>query len=308
MMNAGLALPLEDAEITPLVTIVGAGPVGTGLAGRLVRSGVPVAALYGRTLEQAAEAGLHAGALGLCDEVSSLVRAADVVIVAVADSKLAGAAAAALEQGIIGPTQVVLHTSGAWASSEALAVVSGKAKAVGTMHPLASLSQRRGAWDRLVDVAFAVEGAPEAVKVSRRLVAMMKGRALPLEAARLPLYHAGAAMGSNLVVALVDLARRVLEAAGVETDAAVPALSGLLRSTADNLSRQGLPHALTGPVARGDVQTVKRHLEALERALPEVLDLYRRLGAEVLAVAERRASGLDGQAASALRSLLGQAP
>ncbi len=302
MMQDAL-FPFGPSLLTPLVTIVGAGPVGTALAGRLTRSGVPVAALYGRTVEQAAVAGLHAGVLGLCKEVSPLVKSANVAIVAVADSKIGAVAEAALAQGIVGAHQVVLHTSGAWAAEEVLATISARVKAVGTLHPLASLSQRPRAHERLAHAAYAVEGQPEARQVAERLVSMMKGRALPLLPAKMPLYHAGAAIASNLVVALMNLARRVFEAAGVDALHVVPALVPLLRSTAENLSQQGLPQALTGPVARGDVTTVQRHLTALEAAVPDVADLYRRLGAEVLAVAAERIPELEKSVLKALQDL-----
>lgn len=294
---------LDPASPTPLVTLVGAGPVGAGLAGKLVRSGVPVAALYGRTERQAMEAAISAGVLGLCEDVSELVRGADVVIVAVSDSRIGEVAEDYARKGVIGSNQVVLHTSGAWAAEELLAGLRGKVKGLGTLHPLASLSQRAQAHARLHQASFAVEGDDVALPVARRLVHRMGGTPMALAPGKMPLYHAGAAIGSNLVVALVDLARRVLTTAGVDPSHVVPALVPLLRSTADNLARQGLPQALTGPVARGDVGTVERHLHALETALPDVAALYRRLGQEVLQVAEARMPELEGKVRETLRGL-----
>ena len=287
-----------------LVTIIGSGPVGTALAARLTRAGVPVAAIYGRTPEQAAHAGLHAGVLGLCSEVPSVVKSAMVSILAVSDKKIGGVARDSLERGILTAHQVVLHTSGGWAARDVLATVANKVEALGTLHPLASLSEHAGGHTRLARATFAVEGDPQAVIMAQRLVEIMTGKSLLLEPAQMPLYHAAAVLSSNYIVALVSLASRVLEAAGVKTADVVPALVPLLRSTVDNLAAQGLPQALTGPMARGDVATVQRHLRALQAAVPDVAEFYGKLGSEVLALATQRKPGLDNETARQLRNLL----
>ena len=92
-------------------------------------------------------------------------------------------------------------------------------------------------------------------------------------------------LASNYVVALGELARGLLVTAGVAPDEALPALVPLMSSVVQNLAHAGLPGALTGPVERGDVSTVERHLEALERRAPGVVPLYRAMGHEVLRIA-----------------------
>jgi predicted short-subunit dehydrogenase-like oxidoreductase (DUF2520 family) len=232
-----------------------------------------------------------------------LVQQADVAIIAVADDKVEAVAKEYLEKGVLGRGQIVLHTCGAWAAEELLAGLRGKVRAVGTMHPLASISSRKQAFARLERVSFGVEGDQEAVAVAERLVAFMGGKTLRLERSQMPLYHAGAAIGSNVVVAVVELARRALEGAGIHPDHVVGALVPLLRSTAKNLEDHGLPHALTGPVARGDVKTIERHLGAIDHAVPDVGSLYRQLGHEVLALAEKKAPAFEAKVAARLREL-----
>jgi predicted short-subunit dehydrogenase-like oxidoreductase (DUF2520 family) len=132
----------------------------------------------------------------------------------------------------------------------------------------------------------------------------MGGHAVFLEAENLPLYHAGAVLASNYVVALADVAQRLFVAAGVPQDQALPALIPLLSSVVQNLAQVGLPGALTGPVERGDVSSVENHLRTLEARAPEVLELYRLVGRDVLRLA-REKSKLDPEAVKRLESLFG---
>ena len=293
----------SELKTNPLVTIIGAGPVGVALAGKLTRSGVPIAALYGRTFEQAEEAAGDAGVVGASCEVSALAQQADVIIIAVADHRVPEVAAEYLKKGLIGSHHVVLHTCGAWAAHEVLSCLVGHVNAVGTLHPLASISSRKGAFSRLNGASFGIEGDVEAVAMAERLVSLMGCKPLRLLTEQMPLYHAGAAIGSNLIVAVMDLARKAFEAAGVPPEEVVPALVPLLRSTVDNLEQQGLPDALTGPVARGDVLTIERHLGALDRSVPDVASLYRLLGHEVLSVALRKLPSFEAKVANKLRAL-----
>lgn len=290
-------------QMTPLVTVIGTGPVGVALAGKLTRAGVPVAAIYGKTFAEADAAAAEAGVMGLACEVSALVQQANVAIIAVADDKVEAVAKEYSEKGVLGRGQIVLHTCGAWAAEELLADLRGKVRAVGTVHPLASISSRKQAFARLERVSFGIEGDQEAVAVAERLVAFMGGKPLRLDRSQMPLYHAGAAMGSNLVVAVIELARRALEGAGIHPDHVVGALVPLLRSTAKNLEDHGLPHALTGPVARGDVKTIERHLGAIDHTVPDVGSLYRQLGHEVLTLAEKKVPAFEAKVAARLREL-----
>ena len=110
-------------------------------------------------------------------------------------------------------------------------------------------------------------------------------------------------MASNYVVALAEQARALLVAAGIPEDDALTALWPLMTSAVRNLKEIGLPGALTGPVARGDVVSVERHLEALAARAPGQLEIYQRLGREVLALARKRGPDLDETAAQRLAAL-----
>jgi predicted short-subunit dehydrogenase-like oxidoreductase (DUF2520 family) len=118
-----------------------------------------------------------------------------------------------------------------------------------------------------------------AVRVAKTLVRDLDGQSFSIRSAEKALYHAAAVMASGNVTALFDVALEMLVASGLTRKTARRILQPLLASTVDNLEKNDPAQALTGTFARGDVETVKRHLAALKQHnLPAALELYCRLG------------------------------
>ena len=163
----------------------------------------------------------------------------------------------------------------------------------------------RVAVEALKEVAFGIEGDEPARALAKRIVRALGARAVFLEAENLALYHAGAVMASNYVVALADTAQTLLVRAGVPPEQALPALIPLLTSVVHNLAHLGLPGALTGPVERGDVSSVERHLKTLEARAPELLALYRLVGRDVLRLAKEKTK-LDPANAARIEALFSE--
>ena len=124
----------------------------------------------------------------------------------------------------------------------------------------------------------------------RTMVVAIKGRPVTLPRGSKALYHAGAAAASNFLVTLIQYAVTLMIRAGVPPDAALPALLPLIRGTVANLESVGLPDALTGPIARGDIGTIKRHLRALESMPGDFVRLYRHLARKTIDIALRKGS------------------
>jgi len=113
------------------------------------------------------------------------------------------------------------------------------------------------------------------VKVATELATAVGLKSVAISSAAKATYHAAGVFGSNYVVALLAVARRLLGRSGLPPDIAWPALVSLVRGAVDNLEAAGAEGALTGPVARGDIETIRRHLAALTG---EDAELYRLLG------------------------------
>ena len=221
-----------------------------------------------------------------------------IVILAVPDGKLGEVA---YELSLMGPPPpgcVALHLSGAL-SATPLEPLHAAGYSVGSMHPLQAVADPWHSGDRLVGAAFALAGEPGATAAARRLVSALSGLPLVISPALRPLYHTAAVLASNGLVAILSASVRLLVQAGVSRDDAERALIPLVRGTFDNLEHLGARGALTGPISRGDVDTVRLHLARLsghDRAL------YCALGIELVHLA--RAAGIDAQRADELEALL----
>ena len=178
------------------------------------------------------------------------------------------------------------------------------ASACGTLHPLQTVATPAEGVRALPGVAFAIDGAPEAVAWARQLVALLDGLPLNIPAPLRPLYHAAAVMASNYVTALISTAVMLMKEAGVDEAAARLALAPLARTSVENAFRLGPAAALTGPIVRGDADTVRGHLAALAEAPAAVVGLYRAAGLATLEISRQR--GLAEVEAGAIEELLRQ--
>jgi predicted short-subunit dehydrogenase-like oxidoreductase (DUF2520 family) len=288
---------------TPNTFVIGAGPVGTTLAGALRLGGVPVLGVWARRPEAARTAGAVAGVAAFSAAPPDLLLESDVVIVAVRDDAIASVADMLVNTGLITTNHVMMHCSGAISADVAFAGVRDRVGGIATMHPLRAIPDASTAMRPLAGTVFGVEGDDRGRAASLQLVSAVGGAALELSGEQMAAYHTAAAMASNYVVALIDAAANVLATAGIERADAVAALVPLARGSLDNVAARGVVGGLTGPIKRGDRDTVGRHLAALA-ATPELDALYRALGQRTVALA-RQAADADSADLDAIEGQLG---
>ena len=206
----------------------------------------------------------------------------DIVLLAVPDAMIEEVAAALSRSGAITAGHVVLHLSGVL-GADALKPLAGSGAALGSLHPLLSFGDPGSVPLRLQAAAAAVEG-DERARVAAIALARRIGLApFELDAAAKPIYHAGAVFAANFLVTIAATARRLFERAGVPPDLAARGLATLMGGVLENVIKKGAPRALTGPVKRGDAETVRTHLQALD---PADAALYRSLSKATLEIAE----------------------
>jgi predicted short-subunit dehydrogenase-like oxidoreductase (DUF2520 family) len=281
----------------PRIAVIGAGAAGVAVARALRRSGWPVAAVCRRNAARAKAAArlVGGGARAFTDAVRA-ARGADLVVLAVRDGEIARVAASLAERGAVAPGALVVHLAGA-VPSTALAPLRAAGARTAALHPLPTFA---GGDAAVPGVYWFHEGDARAECAA--LVRRLGGRFRSIDPARKAVYHAAAVAASNYLVAVADLATRMATAAGVPPKDALRALLPLIRGTVRNLEREGLPGALTGPVARGDAATVARHRKALRAVDPDLVDAYDALAWQALPVAIRK--GLPPAAVRALQRAL----
>ena len=274
------------------VAIIGAGRVGGAVGRLLAQAGYPVAAVMRRTQEAASSAAAFIGSGMATTDALQAARSAEIVLISTPDGAIRSVCEAIGSAGGFRKGAVVLHLSGAHtldlldAAREA-----GAQRAV--VHPLQSVPSREQGILNIPGSYFRIEADAKALQAARDLVRALGGIELVMPKWRsdresAALYHAGAVTVSNYLVALIEHGLAYYQALGAEKRQALTAVLPLIKGTLANIERLGTTEALTGPIARGDAETVRRHMEAMEQRAPELLPLYRMLAKQTIAIARDR--------------------
>lgn len=283
------------------VVVLGAGKVGSAVAQLLREAGLHVAAVTTRSRETAEKATARTGAHAGTDNASTAA-SADIVLVTTNDDAIARVVAEVADAGGFGSGQLVVHMSGALP----IAVLAPAAEAgalTGCVHPLMAFATVEDATRLIRGSTFGITPGPGALEALEALVDLLGGRPILIADEDKVLYHAAAVTASNYLVAVEDLAVQLLVEAGFDQGSAIPALQPLITGTLENIRSLGTTGALTGPIVRGDVDTVRAHVEAM-RGLPgSELSLYCCLGRRTLEIALRRGM-LDAETVRALEMVL----
>ncbi len=298
----------------PRVAVFGAGRVGSALALALDRAGWPVRAIWSRTPSRARQLRAKLGTGRACSDPVRAVALADVALLVVPDDAIAPFAGVLERANWEGRTAI--HHSGVL-RAEVLAPLARAGAATAALHPLVTIARApetgRDARRALRGVRWVAGGDTAAIALADRIVKALGGKRLDLAPDGRSLYHAAAVVASNYYVALADEACTLLEAAGVPREETLPALLPLIRGTLDNLGEaagRGEPAsaALTGPISRGDVASVRRHLSALDagRGNAQSASLYRLFARRCLRLA--KSQGLDTATVKRLARALADPP
>lgn len=266
------------------IAIIGCGRAGGNFAVHLIKKNLSPIGLWDRDEKKAESLSRQTGIPLLPPE--AMAEKANILLLCVPDDLIRKSCEALAEQGIFKKGQRVFHVSGSQDAS-LLAKAHEAGASIASLHPLQSFAAEISEENPFKGILMTVEGMPEAVETGLFIAKTLEARGMSIEASAKVLYHAAAVVASNYLVGLMDFAFDLLSASGIKTDDPMAFLSPLVEGTLANLRKMSTEKALTGPIARGDLSTLKGHMEAILEKRPERSALYRALGEATLALAEK---------------------
>ncbi len=270
--------------------IIGAGAVGTALALALKKKDYPLGLILSRSGRSAGALGRKVAAPHASIRSPERFGVAGVIFIAVPDDEIKNVVRALSRRNQDFSRSIIFHTSGAL-SSEVLVPLKKKGASVGSFHPLQSFPKSADAVGMLRNIWIGVEGDRRATAEAKRIARELDARPILLTAQQKTLYHIAAVFGSNYFVALLavieDLGKRI----HVRPRAMVAMVEPIILQTLKNVKRTSAAAALTGPIARGDLGTVRKHRRELKsEKLNTVSRLYAALARETSRIVSRKAT------------------
>lgn len=263
------------------IGFIGAGTTGTALAVRLSQQGYQVAGVSSRSLASAERlAGRVRNGCLVFNKAQEVASIAQLIFITTPDDIIPEVAAEVKWRD----KQFVVHCSGAH-SVDILEPARQEGANVGCFHPLQTFASVDQAVENIPGSTFAIEAEEPLLAVLKEMAEALDGNWVILKAGDKVLYHVAAVFACNYLVTLVKLATDLWQTFNISPAQATKALMPLLRGTLSNIESIGLPGCLTGPIARGDLGTIERHLEALGQQAPALLDIYKALGQQTVPIA-----------------------
>jgi predicted short-subunit dehydrogenase-like oxidoreductase (DUF2520 family) len=258
----------------PAITLIGAGNLAYALGPALRAAGYAIDAVAVReTASSRRRAAMLARNVGSKTvPLAQVTPDADIIWICHTDDALAETARL-LARKPGWKNKIVFHSSGAL-SSDVLAPLKRKGASSASLHPMMTFVP--GATPRMEEVPFAVEGDDRATTAARKIVRDLGAEAFPIRKTAKILYHALGSFSSPLLVAALATAERVGRASGLSASQTRRVMGPIVRQTLKNYQERGAATAYGGPMKRGDINTILRHLKELKR-VPGAREVYRAL-------------------------------
>ncbi len=259
---------------------IGAGTVGTALAVLLNRRDYQVAAIYDIDSTASAKLAKLIKGCEIAPNSQAVANVTDITFITTPDAAI-GSVASQIKWR---KGSAAVHCSGA-DSVDILDSARISGADVGGFHPLQTFAGYEQAIENIPGSTFTIEAEEPLLSILKTMAGKLGGHWIKLKAGDKAAYHAAAVFASNYMVTLVKMASDLWQTFSIPTDQAVRALLPLMRGTLHNVETIGLPQCLTGPIARGDEGTVRKHLATLEEKAPALLFPYKELGIQTIPIA-----------------------
>ena len=242
------------------IGIIGAGRVGTTMGKYIIAHGGKIQGFYSRTIEHAKEAAQFCNT-NYFKDLDSLIEVSDTLFITTSDGAIKNVWDCIAAKNVKG--KVICHFSGSLSSD----IFSNKESAgvvACSVHPIYAFSNKFTAYQNLTEALFTVEGDSEALSRMQELFAILPNRVVSIPTETKGKYHAAASVASNQLTGLLWMAIELLKETGITEKTAYEMLEPLVKNSVNSIFSNGCKEALTGPIERNDLGTVKKHLTALE--------------------------------------------
>ncbi|MEN8904873.1 MAG: Rossmann-like and DUF2520 domain-containing protein [Clostridiales bacterium] len=257
--------------------LIGAGKVGCSIAIGLKKKNIELSGIY--TKSQGSLDYLNDKLnTNFRNDLENTVESSEVIFIATSDSELEY-----ITRQIINLKEISIkgkcffHLSGALDSDE-LNLLNWQGAFTGSLHPIQTFANKKEGWKGLENIYFGFEGSLEARKIAAKFATLFEGYILLIKKDAKRLYHIAACFISNYLVSLAYTSEKLFELAGIDKKVGLDAFEPLVKNTLENIYKMGTVNALTGPVSRGDINTIAEHISSLHKNNSDLLDLYNSLG------------------------------
>ncbi len=283
------------------IAIIGLGKVGTAVGHLLRNAGHEIAAVADRSPDALKRGITHTGGAASKDPLHA-AQSADAIFITTPDDLIRSACDEIAEGGGFGPGKKVVHMSGA-GGLDLLESARASGAQIATIHPLQSFVDMEGVISSIPGSAFSITAEGEMRDWAVRIVEDLGGIPFFVSDEDKPFYHAAACMASNYLVTLMNMVEGIYRQIGMQENEALRSFWPLVRGTIRNIEGKGTEKSLTGPIARGDIGTIRKHLTVLGEKAPRLLVLYREMGLFTVDIALRN-NTLSEESAKEIESLL----
>lgn len=265
--------------------IIGTGMVGTAIGFLLKKSGYKIVSVCDKSPASLKRALPYTGGKAYQNPAEAL-NGADCILITTPDDLIFSACREIADSGAI-KGKLVFHMSGAGAL-DILQPAKDAGASVACIHPLQSFSSIDQAIKIIPGSYFGVTADKKALTKAKKIVRDLGGIPLVITARQKPLYHAAACFASNYLVTLINVVESIYQSIGISPKDARKAYLPLVYGSLKNIENSGSVSSLTGPIARGDSGTIKKHVAEIKKNLPQYSSLYSSLGLKTVGVARKK--------------------
>ncbi|TYP95374.1 putative oxidoreductase, contains short-chain dehydrogenase (SDR) and DUF2520 domains [Fodinibius salinus] len=271
----------------PDTTVIGTGRLGSALVRAFYDKDISIKSVFNRTVEKARGLSNKFEISIVSTFPSSVNELGKLVFLTVADQAIEDTAQQLAELGSDFSNHIIVHCSGNQ-SAEVLKPLKEKGAVIASFHPLQTFTGE-SAEGRLEGISFSLQGDNDAFNALKDVAQKLDAETLEVTPQQKSDLHAAAVLASNYLTALLDASVQTASLSGLSKIQAKKALMPLIQTAVQNIDEGSFEGALTGPIQRGDIGTVKQHLELLE-GHSELVDLYITMGKRTVNLAERSGS------------------